>query len=105
MSVSADVTAELQACVAAARRVLPPAVLAGEQRLVLAVSGGRDSMVAYTILRRLGVRVAVWHGQHGWRADAQADAAWLARCVAADSVPFLCEHAEENCSCWRKPWF
>jgi tRNA(Ile)-lysidine synthetase-like protein len=65
------------------RASLPVAILAGEQAVVLALSGGRDSMVLWHALRRLGVRRHIWHGDHGWRPESADDAAWLQAHVAA----------------------
>ena len=57
------------------RASLPIAVLAGEVPVVLTLSGGRDSMVVWYALRRLGVRMHIWHGDHGWREESADDAA------------------------------
>ena len=63
--------------VAQLRSQLPIAVLAGEQVVVLALSGGRDSMVLWWALRRLGLRSILWHGDHQWREESAADAQWI----------------------------
>jgi len=57
-----------------------PALLPPGTTLLLAVSGGQDSMALLALLlglRRLhGWQLLVWHGNHGWRPDSgrQADA-------------------------------
>lgn len=62
-------------------------------RLLVAVSGGRDSCVLLDVLERLapgrGLELAVGHVNHGLRgADAEADAAFVARRSAAAGHAF-----------------
>ena len=66
----------------ALRAALPIAVLAGEQQVLVALSGGRDSMVLWRALQRMGVRALAWHGNHGWRETANGDAEWLQQQVS-----------------------
>ncbi|NLM38129.1 MAG: tRNA lysidine(34) synthetase TilS, partial [Firmicutes bacterium] len=61
---------------------------AGEKVLV-AVSGGVDSMVLLTVLVRLPLRLqlAVFHMNHGLRPEADAEAALVARYAAVHGLP------------------
>jgi len=56
-----------------------PCLLPAGASLLLAVSGGQDSMALTTLLHDLqplhGWRLQLWHGDHGWRPDA-AHQAW-----------------------------
>ncbi|MEB3199779.1 MAG: tRNA lysidine(34) synthetase TilS [Synechococcaceae cyanobacterium] len=64
-----------------------PGLLPPGARLLLAVSGGQDSMAMTALLRDLqplyGWELRLWHGDHGWRPEAMAQAwalgAWAAR--------------------------
>jgi len=59
-----------------------PQLLPAQASLLLAVSGGQDSMALLGLLlglRRLhGWRLLLWHGDHGWRPEAAQQAAELA---------------------------
>jgi tRNA(Ile)-lysidine synthase len=58
-----------------------PRLLPRGARLLLAVSGGQDSMALALLMRDLqplyGWELALWHGDHGWHPDAAAVAAEL----------------------------
>jgi len=58
-----------------------PALLPQGETLLLAVSGGQDSMALLGLLlglRRLhGWRLLLWHGDHGWRQDSRRQAEGL----------------------------
>ncbi|MBC1260322.1 tRNA lysidine(34) synthetase TilS [Synechococcus sp. BSF8S] len=73
-------------------KLLPPG-----RRLLLAVSGGQDSMALVALLlelRRLhGWELHLWHGNHGWRQEAGAQAAALASWAEGRSLPMLVERA------------
>lgn len=60
-----------------------PSLLPAGGSLLLAVSGGQDSMALTTLLLDLqplhGWRLLLWHGDHGWRPDAARQAGELAR--------------------------
>ncbi|MEB3172831.1 MAG: tRNA lysidine(34) synthetase TilS [Cyanobacteriota bacterium] len=60
-----------------------PALLPQGSALLLAVSGGQDSMALLGLLLGLqrlhGWRLVLWHGDHGWRDDSPQQAAELAR--------------------------
>lgn len=61
--------------------------------VLVAVSGGRDSVVLLDILHRLGVRVAVAHAHFGLRAEeADADAEFVRKLAKKLEVPFHLEH-------------
>lgn len=69
-------------------------LLASSQRLLLAVSGGLDSMVLLDFFRRFGAKkyglgVAVAHLDHALRPESAADAAWLADFCHAQALPFF----------------
>ena len=66
---------------------------AGEKVLV-AVSGGVDSMVLLTVLMRLPLqlKLAVFHLNHGLRPEAVEDAALVARYAAAHDLPCYTAH-------------
>ncbi|HEY8552572.1 MAG TPA: tRNA lysidine(34) synthetase TilS [Thermaerobacter sp.] len=63
-------------------------------RVLVAVSGGRDSMVLLDCLWRLRERLAlgalgVAHVDHGLRPESEADARWVAEQAAIRGLPFL----------------
>ncbi|MBC7447347.1 MAG: tRNA lysidine(34) synthetase TilS [Hymenobacteraceae bacterium] len=61
--------------------------------VVVAVSGGKDSVVLLDALHRLGVRVAVAHAHFGLRGDdADADAEFVRKLAKQLKVPFHLEH-------------
>lgn len=75
-----------------------PALLPSGARLLLAVSGGQDSMALTGLLRDLrrlhGWQLLLWHGDHGWRQEAPAQAMALAAWAGAQQLPLLRERAE-----------
>ncbi len=61
--------------------------------VLVAVSGGRDSVVLLDVLHRLGARVAVAHAHFGLRAEeADADADFVRKLAKKLAVPFHLEH-------------
>ncbi|EKP94685.1 tRNA lysidine(34) synthetase TilS [Thermaerobacter subterraneus] len=82
---------EEQVLLAAGRRRL----LEAGQRVLVAVSGGRDSMVLLDVLDRLRpvlglAALGVAHVDHGLRPDSAGDARWVEEQAAARGLPFLC---------------
>lgn len=75
-----------------------PELLPAGAPLLLAVSGGQDSMALTVLLadlRRLhGWQLSLWHGDHGWRAEAAEQARALAAWAAARQLPLRLERAE-----------
>ncbi|MEB3259805.1 MAG: tRNA lysidine(34) synthetase TilS [Cyanobacteriota bacterium] len=75
-----------------------PALLPQGAHLLLAVSGGQDSMALTGLLddlrRRHGWTLSLWHGDHGWRAEAAAQGAALARWAASRDLPLHTERAD-----------
>ncbi len=73
----------------AAMAAMPHVPLPG-QTLVVAVSGGADSMALWDLLVRAGTwRLVVWHLDHGLRADAPQDLALIRAQAAAYHVSAL----------------
>lgn len=70
----------------------------GPHHLLVAVSGGLDSMVLLHLLRfrtsGLPLRLSVAHFDHGMRATSAADAVWLKGVCAAWSLPLVSGRAE-----------
>ncbi|MFM7268990.1 MAG: tRNA lysidine(34) synthetase TilS [Cyanobium sp.] len=75
-----------------------PELLPAGAVLLLAVSGGQDSMALAALLSDLrplhGWRLNLWHGDHGWRPDSRQQAQALAAWAAAAGLPLHCERAE-----------
>jgi tRNA(Ile)-lysidine synthase len=75
-----------------------PELLPAHAALLLAVSGGQDSMALTALLSDLrplhGWRLELWHGDHGWRPDSQQQALALGGWAAAAGLPLRCERAE-----------
>lgn len=75
-----------------------PTLLPRGAHLLLAVSGGQDSMALTGLLRDLrgrhGWTLSLWHGDHGWRAEAAAQGDALAIWAAARGLPLRRDQAE-----------
>lgn len=73
-------------------------VSAGD-RVLVAVSGGVDSMVLLHLLRdtapELGIAITAAHFDHGMRPHSAADADWLAGVCAAWQVPLIARRAPQ----------
>ena len=77
-----------------------PQVLPAGSTLLLAISGGQDSMALLLLLRHLQRlhhwHLELWHGDHGWRPDSAAQADGLASWAQAEGLPLWRER-------WRQP--
>jgi tRNA(Ile)-lysidine synthase len=75
-----------------------PDLLPPGSALLLALSGGQDSMALTALLsdlRRLhGWRLQLWHGDHGWRPESAAQADSLAAWAAAEGLELQLERAD-----------
>lgn len=75
-----------------------PRLLPRGASLLLAVSGGQDSMALTALLRDLqrlhGWRLLLWHGDHGWRPEGADQAGELAAWARASQLPLVMERAE-----------
>lgn len=73
-------------------------MLRGGEKVLVAVSGGPDSLVLLDILWRLSdpyrLRLEVFHVDHGLRPSSAADAAYVSRVAEAYGLPFACERVE-----------
>ncbi len=73
-------------------------LLDGVHRLLVACSGGCDSVVLFDLLVRLapahGIALVVAHLDHGWRADSTADAAFVEQLADQHGLPVVAERAE-----------
>lgn len=90
-----------------------PSLLPPGAALLLAVSGGQDSMALTGLLQELQPlhhwRLQLWHGNHGWRAEAAEQAKSLAAWAAQRGLPLWLEQAapgeagptEERARQWR----
>lgn len=69
------------------RQLLPP-----QQAILIAVSGGQDSLCLLRLLQDLrphwGWRLAVAHCNHGWRSDAAANADYVQAIAAQQDLPY-----------------
>ncbi len=74
-----------------------PELLPPGSRLLLAVSGGQDSMALLGLLRDLRRLhhwdLQLWHGDHGWRPEAAAQARSLAAWAKQAGLPLQIENA------------
>ena len=74
-----------------------PGLLPQRTPLLLAVSGGQDSMALVTLLADLarlhGWRLRLWHGDHGWRPESARQAGELAAWAAHRGLPLELERA------------
>jgi len=77
-----------------------PALLPAGATLLVAVSGGQDSMALLALLgdlRRLHHwRLQLWHGNHNWRPEAGEQAGALAAWTEARGLPL-------HCDTWARP--
>ncbi len=75
-----------------------PALLPAEAPLLLAVSGGQDSMALTGLLlglrRHHGWRLLLWHGDHRWRPESAEQAAALAAWAAGQGLEIRLERAD-----------
>jgi len=75
-----------------------PGLLPAGAPLLLAVSGGQDSMALTALLADLrhlhGWSLQLWHGDHGWRPESAMQAAGLAAWAAAEALPLHQERAD-----------
>jgi len=75
-----------------------PTLLPRGARLLLAVSGGQDSMALTRLLldlRRLHLwELQLWHGNHGWRPEAAAQAEHLSTWAAQQGLAIQVERAD-----------
>lgn len=72
-----------------------PALLPRGASLLLAVSGGQDSIAMTCLLQALQRhhhwRLHLWHGDHGWRPESARQAEELAHWAARSNLPFTLE--------------
>lgn len=77
-----------------------PQLLPQHATLLLAVSGGQDSMALVGLLRDLQRlhhwRLLLWHGDHGWRPDSAQRASALESWAQAQGLPLQLER-------WQRP--
>jgi len=75
-----------------------PSLLPRGASLLLAVSGGQDSMAMAGLLHHLeplhGWRLRLWHGDHGWRADSAQQAQELAAWAGRQQLPLHVQRLE-----------
>jgi tRNA(Ile)-lysidine synthase len=75
-----------------------PALLPQGAPLLLAVSGGQDSMALAALLADLARlhhwRLELWHGDHGWRPESAAQAQALAAWALGRNLPLSLERAD-----------
>ncbi|WP_238154220.1 tRNA lysidine(34) synthetase TilS [Synechococcus elongatus] len=74
-------------------------LLPTRSRLLLAVSGGQDSLALVQLLRGLQPHwhwsLAIAHCDHGWRSDSAANAEHLRRLADQWQLPFYCQRSPE----------
>ncbi len=77
-----------------------PQLLPAGEPLLLAVSGGQDSMALVGLLQALQPQhrwqLLLWHGDHRWRPESTAQAQGLQAWAAARGLPLLLD-------CWERP--
>lgn len=75
-----------------------PTLLPKGGSLLLALSGGQDSMALLGLLRDLqplhGWHLSLWHGNHGWHAEAGAQAQTLQAWAARQQLPLHGQRAD-----------
>ena len=75
-----------------------PSLLPAGGSLLLAVSGGQDSMALTTLLLDLqhlhGWQLQLWHGNHGWRSDAARQAGELVLWARGQGLALELDRAE-----------
>ncbi|MFM7674586.1 MAG: tRNA lysidine(34) synthetase TilS [Synechococcus sp.] len=75
-----------------------PALLPPGAAVLLAVSGGQDSMALTALLQDLSRlhhwRLQLWHGDHGWREESARQAAELQRWAEERQLPLQMERAK-----------
>ena len=76
-----------------------PELLPSGATLLLAVSGGQDSMALLALLQDLARlhhwRLELWHGDHGWRAEAAQQAAELTAWAGQQGLAIQAERWQE----------
>ncbi|OWY68024.1 tRNA lysidine(34) synthetase TilS [cyanobacterium TDX16] len=74
-------------------------LLEKHQRLLVAVSGGQDSLCLVQLLLDLQPKwewqLGIAHCDHRWRSDSQANADFVARLAQRWKIPFYCHTAEQ----------
>ena len=77
-----------------------PELLPRGSRLMLAVSGGQDSMAMLGLLMELqrlhGWSLEIWHGDHGWHQDSSRFAKELQSWCLTTGLPWHCDQARPN---------
>ncbi|MFZ0408114.1 MAG: tRNA lysidine(34) synthetase TilS [Cyanobium sp.] len=90
-----------------------PQLLPKDASLLLAVSGGQDSMAMLGLLRDLqplhGWTLRLWHGDHGWRAEGSRQAEELAAWARDQGLVLRSERAQPSASggnreAWGRHW-
>lgn len=70
------------------------------QRILVAVSGGQDSLCLYKLLLDLqpkwGWQLGIAHCDHRWRSDSQANANYVEQLARTWSTSFYCHTAEQS---------
>ncbi len=73
-------------------------LLERNQRILVAVSGGQDSLCLFKLLLDLqskwGWQLGIAHCNHRWRSDSQANANYVEQLAKKESTPFYCHTAE-----------
>ena len=81
-------------------RTLRSRQLLQQQRLLVAVSGGQDSLCLIKLLMDLqlkwGWQLGIAHCNHRWRPDAEANAAYVEHLAKTWEVPFYCQTADQQ---------
>lgn len=76
------------------RQLLEP-----NQRILVAVSGGQDSLCLFKLLLNLQPKwdweLGIAHCDHRWRSDSQANANYVEQLAKKESTPFYCHTAKQ----------